>query len=243
MDLLVVGAGAMGRWFASSLQPSVDTIAFADVDVSAAETAASAVDGEAVDPGVDRTFDLVCVAVPLPDGPQIIAEYADRVGAAICDVTGAMVEPVAAMREHCPDAERLSMHPLFAPVNAPGTIAVVTDAEGRVTDTVQAALSAAEYRLVSTEPAEHDEAMETVQARAHAAVLAFGLAAEDVPEKFQTPISTALFDLVSEVTDGDPRVYADIQAAFDGAADVADAAEAIAEADRETFAELYDSAR
>jgi prephenate dehydrogenase len=243
MKLLVVGAGAVGRWFAASVHPTVDDIAFVDVDRAAAEAAAAAVDGEAVDPGVERTFDLVCVAVPLPDGPGVIEAYADRVGRAVCDVTGSMTGPVAAMREHCPDAERLSMHPLFAPANAPGTVAVVADAEGSVTDAVRAALSANDYRLVATEPGEHDEAMETVQARAHAAVLAFGLAAEEVPEKFQTPVSAALFDLVSEVTDGEARVYADIQTAFDGAEDVAAAARAIAAADGDAFEDLYDRAR
>jgi prephenate dehydrogenase len=84
--------------------------------------------------------------------------------------------------------------------------------------------------------------METVQAKTHAAVLAFGLAADPVPEAFQTPISTVLFDLVEQVTGGDPRVYADIQAAFDGADDVVAAAEEIAAADDRQFRTLYDRA-
>jgi prephenate dehydrogenase len=243
MDLLVVGAGDMGRWFAGSLRPAVDAVAFADVDPGAAEAAAASVDGTAVDPDTERRFDVVCIAVPLPDGPRVIEAYADRVGTATCDVTGTMLGPVAAMRDHCPDGERLSMHPLFSPANAPGTIAYVADADGPLSQRIRERLAAEGNRLVPTAPAEHDEAMETVQARAHAAVLAFGLAAEEVPEKFQTPISAGLIELVEAVTDGDPRVYADIQAAFEGAEEVAEAAREIADADRERFRQLYDGIR
>jgi prephenate dehydrogenase len=96
---------------------------------------------------------------------------------------------------------------------------------------------------VETTPEEHDEAMETVQARAHTAVLAFALAAEDVPDAFQTPISESLFDLVEQVTGGEARVYADIQSAFDGAEDVAGAAREIADADDDAFTELYEDLR
>jgi prephenate dehydrogenase len=44
------------------------------------------------------------------------------------------------------------------------------------------------------------------------------------------------------VTDGDARVYADIQAAFDGAESVADAARQIAETDGDGFKQLYERA-
>mgnify|MGYP000710623552 CR=1 FL=1 len=54
---------------------------------------------------------------------------------------------------------------------------------------------------------------------------------------------TALdWGLADRVTDGTPRVYADIQAAFDGAEDVADAARRIADADFEEFHEVYEDA-
>jgi prephenate dehydrogenase len=49
-----------------------------------------------------------------------------------------------------------------------------------------------------------------------------------------------MFDLVEQVSGGEPRVYADIQAAFDGADDVADAARQLADADAETFVDLYE---
>jgi prephenate dehydrogenase len=111
-----------------------------------------------------------------------------------------------------------------------------------VTDTLLADLRTAGNEVIEVAPAEHDEAMKTVQGRAHAAVLAFALVADDVPPALSTPIFEGLTDLVEQVTGNTPRVYADVQATFDGAADVAAAARRLADADRETFEELYAAA-
>lgn len=240
MELLIVGAGAMGRWFAAAVD---EQVAFADVDPVAAERAAADTGGRVVPLDGEERFDAVCVAVPMTVTPEAIAAHAPKARQAVCDLSGVMGPPVAAMAEHAPDRERVSFHPLFAPANAPGRIAVVADAPGPTTDSIRAALSAQGNELFETAPAEHDRAMKTVQGRAHAAVLAFALAAEDVPEPFGTPVFDGLRALVDEVTGGTPRVYADIQETFDGAADVAAAAREIAEADREAFERLYRDAR
>lgn len=246
MNLLVVGAGAMGRWFAEAVAEGTSdplSVAFADADETAASRAASdataPADARAVELSVDEHFDAVCIAVPIPVAEDAIATHAHRAASAIVDVTGSAEGPVTAMREHAPDRERLSLHPLFAPENAPGNVAVVTDEGGPVTDSITAALTAVGNDCFETTAAEHDEAMETVQARAHVAVLAYGLAAEEVPDGFATPISAGLADLVDQVAGGDPRVYADIQSTFDGAEEVAEAARALADADPETFTDLY----
>lgn len=239
METLVVGAGDMGRWFGRTVPGEV---AFLDVDPAAAEDAASALGGRAVPPDADVRFDVVCVAVPMRLTEAAIAEHAGRAREAIVDLSGVMAGPVEAMAEHAPDVERASFHPLFGPGNAPGRIAVVTAAGGPTLDRLQTALADAGNDLFETTPAEHDTAMETVQARTHAALLAFALAADDVPEPFGTPIYDRLESLVSEFLSGTPRVYADIQTSFDGAEDVADAAARVAEADPETFEDLYRSA-
>jgi len=81
--------------------------------------------------------------------------------------------------------------------------------------------------------------METVQAATHAAVLSFALAAESVPDGFETPIYEELRRLARQMTAGTPRVYADIQDTFDGADAVADAAAEIAAAGPEELEALY----
>ncbi|MFB6082992.1 MAG: prephenate dehydrogenase/arogenate dehydrogenase family protein [Halorientalis sp.] len=244
MNVLVVGAGAMGRWFADAVRAGPDevAVAFADPDEAAASAAADAVDGRTVPLDTDESFAAVCIAVPIPVAVEAIATHAGKAEDALVDVTGVAADPVAAMREAAPERERLSLHPLFAPENEPGNVAAVVDAAGPTTDAVLEALRARGNEVFETTAAEHDRAMETVQAKAHAAVLAFGLAADDVPEQFQTPVSAALFEVLEQVTGGDPRVYADIQRAFDGAADVAAAAEEIASADADAFGRLYDEA-
>src|SRR6056297_60466 len=257
MDVLVVGAGEMGRWFGATLSGersaasgSADggtgaaakfdaDVAFADLDADAAAAAAEAAGGRAVSPETDEHFDVVCIAVPMSVAAEAIAEHADQATEAIVDVTGEMAGPVAAMAEHAPDLERASLHPLFAPENAPGNVAVVRDERGPTTDAVLDAIAAAGNEVFETTPEEHDEAMATVQAGAHSAVLAYALAAEDVPERFQTPVSEGLGDLVEQVTGNSPQVYGEIQSTFDGADAVAAAARRIAEADDEAFTELY----
>ncbi|MFB6157227.1 MAG: prephenate dehydrogenase/arogenate dehydrogenase family protein [Haloferacaceae archaeon] len=239
MDLLVVGAGEMGRWVGDRL----DAAAYADRDPSAAAAAAEATGAGTVPVDGDKRFEAVCLAVPISAAEAAVAAQAPRAERALVDVTGAMAAVVDAMREHAPDRERLSLHPLFAPENAPGNVAAVHDAAGPVTRAVRDALDAAGNDVFDTTPTEHDEAMRTVQAGAHAAVLAYALAADDVRPEFATPVSGRLDDLVATVTGGSPDVYREIQETFAGADRVADAARRVADAEGAAFDRLYREAR
>ncbi|ELZ00090.1 prephenate dehydrogenase/arogenate dehydrogenase family protein [Natrialba asiatica] len=263
MDVLIVGAGAMGTWFGSAIDADVT---FADLDHDAATAAAAATGGSATvledgtGAGVDGTpdadeatdttdttnaagatdaYDAVCLAVPMTHITEAIAAHASRAERAVVDVSGVMAAPIEAMQRHAPDCERVSLHPLFAPARAPGSIAVVRDADGPATTALLDALAARGNELVETTAREHDDAMETVQAMTHATVLSFALAAESVPDGFETPIYEQLRTLAEHVTAGTPRVYADIQATFEGAEQVAAAAGAIADADATELESLY----
>ena len=162
---------------------------------------------------------------------------------AVFDLSGVMADPLSALADAAPDRERASFHPLFAPPRVPGNVAVVTDRDGPTLEAIRAAMTAAGNTVFETTAAEHDAAMETVQAGAHTAVLAYALVAGDVREEFATPVSTRLTDLARTVTEGSPAVYAEIQSAFEGAESVAAAAESIAAADDEAFAALYERAK
>lgn len=236
MEVLIVGAGDVGRWFASVLDAN---IAFTDVDPDAARSAAKSTGGRAVEPDTADQFDAVTFAVPIPSTVAAIETHAAKAESALVDLAGVMGPPVEAMAQQAPDRERVSLHPLFAPENAPGRVAVVRDAAGETGEAILAAIESAGNELVLTTPEEHDRAMETVQAKTHAAVLAFALAADTVPDDFGTPVYDGLMELVEEVTEGNPRVYSDIQSAFDGADAVAAAAERIASADPEAFERLF----
>jgi prephenate dehydrogenase len=250
MKLLVVGAGEMGRWFGDVVAAHAEEgdagretdVAFADSDPDVARAAADAVGGRAFPLSTDERFDAVCVAVPMSAAEAAIERHASKAERAMVDVTGQMADPVAAMGEAAPDRERASLHPLFAASNAPGNVAVVADESGPVTDRIRAALDAAGNRLIETTPAEHDSAMETVQAGTHAAVLAFAAAAEDVPEGLTTPVFEDLTEVAERVAGNSPSVYAEIQATFEGADRVAEAAARLADADGEEFERLYRTA-
>jgi prephenate dehydrogenase len=246
MTLCIVGAGEMGRWVADTVDHT--PLAFADTDAEAARDAAAAFGAEAVPlagatPAADREFETVCLAVPLPVVADAVADWAPHTNEAMFDVSGIMGPPVAAMREHLPDHERASLHPLFAPPRAPGNVALVSDAVGPTLDPLLDAIRRAGNELFETTPEEHDRAMSTVQAKTHAAVLAWALASDgELREEFHTPVSAALAELASTVTEGDPRVYADIQESFPGVDAVAEAAENLADADSAAFTELYSEA-
>lgn len=250
MEVLIVGAGAMGRWVgdaltdpAASVSPpgsaATCTVSYYDQDPTAAERAASATGTTAVT-APDESYDLVCIAVPIPATTSAIASHARRARAGVIDVTGTMAEPVDAMAQHAAGVERASFHPLFSPDNEPGNVPVVVDADGPTVAFVRDRLTERGNEVFETTAVEHDEAMERVQSQAHAALLAYALAGESVPDRFQTTVSRQLDAVVDQLAGGESRVYADIQAAFDGADEVADAAASIADADRETFETLYD---
>jgi len=242
MNVLVVGAGSMGKWFARTVAAHAGaTIAFTDTDSAAARRAAESMAADTVPTDTDERFDVVCLAVPMPVARIAIEEYAPLATGAVVDVTGSMAEPLATMAEVAPGCERASFHPLFAPANAPGSIAVVTAADGDLVDAIVDAFGAAGNDPFETTAEEHDTAMESVQAAAHTAVLAYALASEDVPERFHTPVSAGLQSLVEQVAGGEAHVYGDIQQTFEGAEAVATAARAIATADHEEFAELYET--
>ncbi|SNR26387.1 NAD(P)-binding domain-containing protein [Halorubrum vacuolatum] len=248
MDTLVVGAGEMGRWVADTLAaeagPADATVAFLDREPAVAtDAAAGRPAARSVGADTAETFDVVCLAVPMSAVPAAVAAYADRATGAVVDVSGEMTDAVAALRQHAPDRERASFHPLFAPPRVPGNVAAVIDADGPHVAAIVDAIEAGGNDVFETTADEHDRAMETVQAGAHAAVLAWRLAGEEIRAEFHTPVSTALEAVADTVTEGSPAVYAEIQRVFDGADDVAEAARRIADADDETFADLYERAR
>lgn len=239
MDTLILGAGTMGRWLGGL---DLGTITYADRDPAAAAAAAATAD-RATDTELSGSYDLICVAVPMSAATGAIRRASRLDPAAIVDVTGEMAGPLAALERYHPSAQRASFHPLFAPANAPGAVAAVTAVGGQYTDRFVEALETAGNTVFETTAADHDDAMETIQAAAHTAILAYGLAADTVPDEFETPISRTLEGLREQVTDGDPAVYAEIQDRFDGAERVAAAAQELADADRAAFEDLFEAAR
>ena len=240
MDTLILGAGTMGRWVGGL---DIGQCTFVDRDPETAAAAADIVAGARSAASLSGGYDLVCVTVPMSAARTAIERVSSVDPAAVVDVTGAMAGPLKALADYHPNAQRASFHPLFAPANGPGNVAAVVDAGGSYVEQFVAAMEAAGNTVFETTATEHDRAMETIQAAAHTAVLAYGLAAESVPEAYETPVSRTLETLRQQVTGGDPDIYAEIQAQFAGADRVADAASELAAADPAEFQSLYRAAR
>ena len=241
MELLVVGAGEMGRWFAEHC--GAETVAFADIDTETARNAAANFEsGRTVPLDTNECFDVVCFAVPMSAIPEAIEAHAEKATAAIVDVSGEMRNAAKALQLYSTDRECASFHPLFSASNAPGNVPVVLVQNGPTIQRIRSALESAGNTVFETTPTTHDRAMETVQAKTHTAVLAFALAADDIDPRFHTTLSEPLCELATKLTGNTPEVYAEIQARFDGSTSIAEAAARIADADPETFAELYEEA-
>ena len=238
MRVLIVGAGTMGRWFAEVVSDWL-SVTFADRDPDTATGAAAALDATAVGIEEAQPAEIVCTAVPQSVTLDVLTHVAPLADRAIVDLSGSMGGPVAVMSEYSADVERLSLHPLFAPENAPGNIAVVADNAGSIAEELLTRLEDRGHNPFETTPTEHDRAMETVQAKAHAAILAYALAAEPVDPSFHTPVSATLHELTTTVLGGTPAVYAEIQSQFSGADELAERASQIASADLEAFEQLY----
>jgi len=92
MDILVVGAGEIGRWIADTVladeSPIDATVAFTDRDPAVADDAAAGRDAEAIPVDSDTTHDAVCLAVPMSAVPAAVEAYASRAERAILDVSG-----------------------------------------------------------------------------------------------------------------------------------------------------------
>ncbi|ERG99194.1 MAG: prephenate dehydrogenase [Haloquadratum sp. J07HQX50] len=239
MEVLVVGAGEMGSWVTQVLHPQFE-IAVTDQNRSRATTLAQAVDGRELPLDSDESTEIVCLAVPISAASAAIDQHAPRAEMAMFDITGVMREPIESMREALPARERASFHPLFSAANAPGNIAMVDDQVGPALRAICSVFETAGNDVFETDVAEHDTAMESVQASAHAAILAYAIAAEPVRSEFITPVSQTFEDLIDLVLSGAPQVYAEIQETFDGADAVAEAAANIAASNPTEIEKMYE---
>jgi prephenate dehydrogenase len=237
MKLLIVGSGSMGRWFASAVDAD---ITYLDIEPEMANEAAGEMGCGIANPDTEELFDVVCIAVPMPFVEEAITKYSKNASGGLCDITGSMATPIKNMKLHADGIERLSMHPLFGPLNCPGRIAIVEDNMGPLMKKICDDLEKSGNTLFNTTVDEHDEAMKTVQGMAHAAILSFGLAAEKIPDKFGTPIFDGLMKLTMEITRGNPRVYSDIQKIFGGSIEISNAARRISDSDEEEFKKIHE---
>ncbi len=170
-----------------------------------------------------RRADLVLLAVP----EDVAIAAAGRVasvlesGALLADTLSVKSPIVALLEAEAAHLEALSLNPMFAPslgIDGRAVAAVVVH-DGPRTAQLLGLLRARGGRVVEVSAREHDELTAVTQALTHAAVLAFGLALEELDTDVDTlgelapPPHLTLLAMLARIVSGQPATYRDVQAA------------------------------
>jgi prephenate dehydrogenase len=166
--------------------------------------------------------DIVVLAVPehvaLAAVPALAREL--RPGALLVDTLSVKTRIVAALDAHAEHLEAVSLNPMFAPaLGFDGrAVAAVVVRDGPRARALLDAVGHRGGRVAELGADEHDRVTAVTQALTHAAVLAFGLALDELGVAVEdlaavaTPPHLTLLALLARVSSGQPETYWDVQA-------------------------------
>jgi prephenate dehydrogenase len=230
-DRVVVagGAGAVGGLMVDLLLGAGADVLVVDVAAPPAEVGAACAytrgDVCAMDASIVaevRRADVVVLAVPehvaLAAVPALAREL--RPGALLVDTLSVKTGIVSALAAHAVHLEAVSLNPMFAPaLGFDGrAVAAVVVGEGPRTRALLDAVGRRGGRVVELGADEHDRVAAVTQALTHAAVLAFGLALDELGVAVEdlgavaTPPHLTLLALLARIASGEPETYRDVQA-------------------------------
>jgi 4-amino-4-deoxyprephenate dehydrogenase len=166
--------------------------------------------------------DVVVLAVPEDVALAAVPALAPRLrpGALLVDTVSVKTRIVAALLVHAVDLEAVSINPMFAPdlgFEGRPTAAVVVRDGPRVRALLDA-IGRRGGRVAEMCADEHDAMTAITQALTHAAVLAFGLALDDLGvivealDDVATPPHLTLLALLARISSGKPETYWSVQA-------------------------------
>jgi prephenate dehydrogenase len=222
--VVVGGAGAVGGLFVDLLLSAGADVLVVDV-AAPAEVAYARADICAMDDGLladIRRADIVVLAVPervaLAAVPALAPQL--RPGCLLVDTLSVKTGIVAALAAHGPHLEAVSVNPLFAPaLGIVGrTVAAVVVRDGPRARALLDAVGQCGGRVVEVGADEHDRVAAVTQALTHAAVLAFGLALDELGVAVEdlgavaTPPHLTLLAVLARISSGRPETYWDVQA-------------------------------
>jgi prephenate dehydrogenase len=225
--VVIGGAGAVGGLVVDLLLGAGADVFVVDVAAPPAQRCAYARDDVCdMDEwlvGEMRRADIVVLAVPervaLAAVPVLARQL--RPGALLVDTVSVKTGIVAALAAHTAHLEAVSLNPMFAPaLGFDGrAVAAVVVRDGPRARALLDAIGRRGGRVVEVGADEHDRIAAVTQALTHAAVLAFGLAldelgvsAEDLGAVAPPPHLT-LLALLARVASGRPETYWEVQAA------------------------------
>jgi prephenate dehydrogenase len=215
MEVLIVGAGAMGGWFARLFRKWGWEVWLKDVEQKKSMALAREL-GAKVGDEILPQADLVLVAVPISSTPAVLREVIGRMkkGALLLEVSSVKERVVSTMQElRSNPVELVALHPLFGPgaENLRGErFAFIPIRAGRVFKEIRNRLEGEGAILIKTKAEEHDSAMARAQALTHLLLLCYLRLCER--GKLQTHLSATFLELAKAVLAGNPSVYYEVQA-------------------------------
>jgi prephenate dehydrogenase len=219
------GSGAVGSLMVDLLLGAGADIVVVDVAAPPAEVAYVRGDVCAMDAGLVaeiRRADIVVLAVPegvaLAAVPALAPQL--RPGALLVDTLSVKTGIVAALAAHGTHLEAVSLNPMFAPSLgfAGRAVAAVVVRDGARAQALLDAIGRRGGRVAEVGADEHDRVTAVTQALTHAAVLAFGLALDELGVAVEdlgsvaTPPHLTLLALLARIASGSPETYWDVQA-------------------------------
>ena len=225
--VVVGGAGAVGGMFVELLLGAGAEVCVVDGSPPQQERCTfERGDITAIGPELKATLrraDLVLLAVPEDVAIAAVGPVARALepGALLADTLSVKTAVVAALQDEAGELEALSLNPMFAPsLGIEGrAVAAVVVHDGPRTEQLLGLLRARGGRVVEVSAREHDELTAASQALTHAAVLAFGLALDELDVDVQAlgelapPPHLTLLAMLARIATGQPATYHDVQAA------------------------------
>jgi len=219
----VIGAGAMGRWFAKFAKENGWVATVMDTNFAKAERVASELGVKAARSEAEavKEADLVIVAVPIAKTPAVITSAAKhmRKGALLVDVASVKEEVVDGMGALKAELELVSLHPLFGPgatsVRGKDFVAVPVTPGKRYAE-LKRVLTGMGANVVEMGAVEHDRVMAIAQCLAHFVLISYLSAVKSMKglksaEKLRMPGFSTLLNLGKAFLSGNPEVYGEIQ--------------------------------
>ncbi|MCD6248598.1 MAG: prephenate dehydrogenase/arogenate dehydrogenase family protein [Hadesarchaea archaeon] len=223
MRLGIVGAGAMGTWFARFGKEKGWDVSITDIDTRRAKKVSRDLGIEHADTSeeVATNADIVLVAVPIAVTPNVMEEVAGymRSGSLLMDVASAKAEVIDEMGKLSEELEVVSLHPLFGPgaKSVRGRIFIsIPVRPGKIYHKFKRLLESLGAEVVEMTADEHDHLMATTQCMAHFILMAYISALRstknvEMAKKLQTPFSSALFRLAEAFLATNPDVHGELQ--------------------------------
>lgn len=223
MRVAIIGAGAMGRWFAQFAKQNRWDVVMADINLAKATQTAKEINVEVAEANEDAVAgaDIALVAVPIAETPRVVREVAKhmRRGSLLVDIASAKGSVADGMKGLRANLELVSIHPLFGPgaSDVKNRIFVAIPVRpGRRYVELKNRLEELGAKVVEMEADVHDRLMAITQCMTHFVLMSYLSALKNMKNveqarKLQTPMSSALFNLAKAFLATNPDVIGELQ--------------------------------